>query len=186
MLRSLILFGHVVGVLALFAGLTLEWLSLESIRRSIDRGEALPWVRVFAALPRASGIALALILGSGIYLGARIGVLGNAWMRTSYAAIVLMAVFGGPVARPRMRALLRAAEDVSDRAISAVRAAASDALLRASVRVRVAFGLAVVYLMIGKPDLSESLLVLGAAAILAIATSVPRREAPSRLVEGYR
>ena len=143
-------------------------------------------MRVFAALPRASGIALALILGSGIYLGARIGVLGNAWMRTSYAAIVLMAVFGGPVARPRMRALLRAAEDVSDRAISAVRAAASDALLRASVRVRVAFGLAVVYLMIGKPDLSESLLVLGAAAILAIATSVPRREAPSKLVEGYR
>jgi uncharacterized membrane protein len=170
----------------LFVGLALEWLSLESVRRSTERAEALLWVRASAAVPRVSGFALALIVASGFYLGARIGVLGNGWMRVSYAALLLMAIVGGPMAGPRMRVLRRASEDPSDRALPALRAAASNALLRASLRVRVAFGLAVVYLMIGKPDTGESLLVIGLAAALAIVTSVPKRPVRSTLVEGYR
>jgi uncharacterized membrane protein len=185
-MRSVVLFVHVVGVLALFVGLALEWLSLESLRRSTARAEASLSVRVSAAVPRLSGIAMALILASGFYLGARIGVLGQGWMRASYAALLLMAIVGGPVARSRMRVLRRAAEDPSDRALPALRAAASDALLRASLHVRVAFGLAVVYLMIGKPDASDSALVMGLAAVLAIMTSVPKRQARSTLAEGYR
>ncbi len=184
MIRSLVLFAHVVGVLALFVALALEWLSLESVRRSTARPEALTWLRVSAALPRVSGLALALILASGFYLGARVGVLGNDWMRASYAALLLMAIIGGPVAGPRIRALRRAAEDPSDRALPALRAAASDSLLRVSLRVRVVFGLAVVYLMIGKPDAGDSLLVMGLAAVLAIVTSVPKRLARSVPVEG--
>jgi hypothetical protein len=120
--------------------------------------------------PRTSGIALALTLVSGFYLGARIGVLGNTWMRASYAALVVMAVAGGPVATPRIRALRRAAEDTSDRTLPVLGTAASDVLLRASLRVRVAFGLAVVYLMVGKPETTESLLVLAVAAALTIAS----------------
>jgi hypothetical protein len=107
-------------------------------------------------------------------------------MRASYAALLLMAIVSGPIARPRLRALRRAAEDPSDRALSALRAAASDAGLRASLRVRLVFGLAVVYLMIGKPDASDSLLVMGLAAVLAIVASVPKRLARSVPVEGYR
>ena len=180
MIRSVVLFGHVVGVLALFVGLALEWLGLESLRRSTARAEALLWVRVSAAVSRLSGIALALILASGFYLGARIGVLGQGWMRASYAALLLMAIVGGPVARPGMRGLRRAAEDPTDRALPALRAAASDALLRASLHVRVTFGLAVVYLMIGKSDASDSALVMGLAAVLAIVTSVPKRQLDPR------
>jgi hypothetical protein len=186
MIRSLILFGHVVGVLALFIGLGLEWLSLESVRRSTDAVEARLWVRASAAVPRVSAVALVLILASGFVLGARVGVLGNDWMRASYGALVLMAVIGGPVAGPRMRALRRAAGDPSDRALPALHAAASNALLRAALHVRIAFGLAVVYLMIGKPEASQSLLVLGVAALLAIVSSVPKRPVRSALVEGYQ
>src|SRR5438034_89146 len=104
MIRSLILFGHVVGVLVLFVGLGLEWLSVE------------------------------------------FGVLRNDWMRASYGALALMAVVAGLVAGPRMRALRRAAEDPSERGLAALHMAASKALLRAALYVRIAFGLAVVYL----------------------------------------
>jgi hypothetical protein len=186
MIRSFVLFGHVVGVLAMFVALALEWVSVESVRRSTARSEAVPWLRVIEALPRVSGFALALILASGFYLGARVGVLGDGWMRASYAALLLMAIVSGPIARPRLRALRRAAEDPSDRALSALRAAASDARLRASLRVRLVFGLAVVYLMIAKPYASDSLLVMGLAAVLAIVASVPKRLARSVPVEGYR
>jgi hypothetical protein len=43
---SLVLFVHVVGVLAMFVGLGLEWLSLDALRRSTVRVEALRWLRV--------------------------------------------------------------------------------------------------------------------------------------------
>jgi hypothetical protein len=47
--------------------------------------------------------------------------------------------------------------------------------------------LAVVFLMIAKPDAGESLLVLALALLAAIATSVTRRATPSTtVVRGYR
>ena len=104
MIRSLVLFTHVVGVLALFVGLGLEWIGLDGIQRSTTRAEALPWLRLIAVVPRLFGTALAAIVLSGFYLGARVGVLGNDWMRASYGALLLMAIVSGPVSRSPMRA----------------------------------------------------------------------------------
>jgi hypothetical protein len=123
MIRSLILFVHIAGVLALFAGLALEALGVEEARK---------------AAPRISGIAVALTVASGFYLGARFEVLRDEWMRASYGAIAVMAAAGALAQR-------------------------SDMLLRISLWVRTAFGLAVVFLMIAKPDAVTSLVVLGLA-----------------------
>ena len=62
MIRSLVLFTHVVGVLALFVGLGLEWIGLDGIQRSTTRAEALPWLRLIAIVPRLFGTALAAIV----------------------------------------------------------------------------------------------------------------------------
>ena len=186
MIQSLVLFAHVVGVLGLFVGLGVEWISLDGVRRSTARAEAMPWVRMSAVVPRASGAALVVIVASGFYLGARFGVLGDGWMRASYAALLLMGIVSGPVARHPMRVLRQAARTPGDGAVPALRAAASSAILRLSLRLRVVFGLAVVYLMIGKPDAGESLFVLSLASVLTIASSLSRRTAQSTLAEGYR
>jgi cell division protein FtsW (lipid II flippase) len=74
----------------------------------------------------------------------------------------------------------------SRRTVSALRAAASSPILRLSLRVRIVFGLAVVFLMIAKPDAGESLLVLAVAAVVTLSTSFTRRTAPSTAEEGYR
>ena len=58
MIRSLVLFTHVVGVLALFVGLGLEWIGLDGIQRSTTRAEALPWLRLIAIVPRLFGIGV--------------------------------------------------------------------------------------------------------------------------------
>ena len=186
MIQSFVLFSHIVGVLALFVGLGLEWISLDGVRRSATPAEALPWARLNAVVPRLSAVAVAAIVGSGFYLGARFGVLGNEWMRGSYGAMLLMAIIGGPVARAPMRALNRAAHDSEDRTGSALRAASSNPVLRLSLRVRILFGLAIVYLMIAKPDARGTLLVLALAAVATIAASVSRRTAQSTVLEGYR
>src|SRR5262249_16297496 len=148
------------GVLGLFVGLAFEWLSLDAVRSATTRDEGVRWARVHATLPRIAGIAVAVLLLSGVYLGARVGVLGEAWMRASYAAMILMAIVGGPLSRGRMRALRQRAEDRGNRALEGLHAAASDAMLRVSVRVRVAFGLAIIYLMIRKPEAAEAVLVV--------------------------
>jgi hypothetical protein len=69
MIWSLMLFTHVVGVLALFVGLGLEWASLDGLQRSITREQALTWLRLVVMVPRVSGIAIAAIVMSGFYLG---------------------------------------------------------------------------------------------------------------------
>jgi uncharacterized membrane protein len=172
-LRSVALFAHIVGMLVLFIGLALEWLSLDSLTRSINPVRDSPWVNVLRALPRYIGAAVGLILVSGIYLAMRVGVFDLGWVRVSFASMVVMGILGGPVIRPQMRALLR------DGA-SAARREALHPLLGASLRIRVAVGLAIVYLMIGKPGLGESLLVVCAALALGAATSVPQwRAQPS-------
>jgi hypothetical protein len=185
MIRSLVLFTHVVGVLALFVGLGLEWIGLDGIQRSTTRAEATPLLRLIAIVPRLFGVALAAIVLSGFYLGARVGVLGNGWMRASYGALLLMAIVSGPVSRSPMRALKRVADVPADGTV-ALRAAAANPILWLSLRIRVAFGLAIVFLMIAKPGVGESLLVLVLASIGTFATSRNRLPTPSTAVQGYR
>src|SRR4029453_3587081 len=108
MTRTWILFVHIVGVLALFSGMALEWLSLDAVRRSTSRADAARWVRVNASVLRMSGIAFAIVVASGFLLGARFGVLGQVWLRATYLALLVMGIVGGPVTRPRMRALSQA------------------------------------------------------------------------------
>jgi hypothetical protein len=186
MIRSLMLFAHVVGMLTLFAGLGLEWVSLHGIQRSTTGAEASPWLQLVAILPRIFGAALAAIIASGLYLGARVGVLGNDWMRASYSALALMAVVSGPVSRGSMRALKHAAGVTEKGSVPTLRAAAFNPILLLSLRVRIAFGLAVVFLMIAKPDGGESLLVLALASALTAIASFSRRTMPSTAVQGSR
>jgi hypothetical protein len=133
MIRSLVLFVHITGVLTMFAGLALEAFGVESSGTST---------------PRVFGLAAPLTLLSGFFLGARFGVLGNDWMRASYGGIVVM-IAAGTLARR------------------------SDALRRISVRVQAAFGLAVVFLMVAKPDVVMSLVVLGLALGVSTLVALP-------------
>jgi hypothetical protein len=133
MIRSLVLFVHITGVLAMFAGLALEAFGADASGK---------------AMPRIFGLAVPLTVLSGFYLGARFGVLGIDWMRASYGGIVVIAAAGALARR-------------------------SEALRRISLRVRTAFGLAVVFLMIAKPDALASLVVLGLALAVSLLGALP-------------
>src|SRR4029450_3951020 len=79
-----------------------------------------------------------------------------------------------------MRGLQQAAKDPHETNVTVLQTAASPPILRLSVSVRVVFGLAVVYLMIGKPEWVEWVLALSVAPILAAPMAVARRPAASR------
>lgn len=104
MTRSLLLFAHVTGVLALFAGFALEWVATSR-----------------QYLQRLYGIAFGLILVSGVWMAARLGVQSQLWVRIPFILLFVIAILG------------RAWRDG-----------------RASVSLRIALGLGVVFLMISK------------------------------------
>jgi membrane protein required for beta-lactamase induction len=151
MIRSVVLFIHVIGVLVLFIGIAFEWLSLESLRRPATSEHASTWVRLHGVLPRVYGIAFAVLLVSGIYLARRAGVFEFAWVRLSLGLLVLMGILGGPAVRFQVHALRDAAGQGGGAGLEALHSRASHPWLRASLFIRTAMALAAVYLMIDKP-----------------------------------
>src|SRR3982074_901460 len=110
MVRSMVLFMNIVGMLLLFVGLALEWLSLESLRRSTTPIQESPWVTVLRTLPRYMAMAVGLIVVSVLYWSTRVGVFDLGGGRVSLVSMVFMGILGGPVVRSQMRAILHAGD----------------------------------------------------------------------------
>jgi uncharacterized membrane protein len=175
--RSLALFVHIVGMLVLFGGMGVEWLILGALRRSTTQQQASLWLRVCAALPPVIGTSVGLILVSGIYMTVRSELYHAGWVRVSLGVMILMGILGGPLIRSRMNAIRQTGRD--NWTAATLNRHASDPLVRASLFIRLAVGLALVYLMIAKPGLSESLALASVALALGAAMSLGRGRSPS-------
>src|SRR5882762_31814 len=90
-LYSLVLFGHVTAVLALFACLSLETLSLFHLRRASTLPEVQLWIEPVPGLSAVALGSLLVILLSGVYLTIQMSGFGLAWLKVTIAAFLLMA-----------------------------------------------------------------------------------------------
>jgi len=172
-MRSIVLFAHLVGVLALFAGLAIEWLCLERLRTPDESGPPTFTVQVLERLPRVTGIAGALILLSGISLAAGIGALSAPFVGVSFVGIVAMSALGGIALRPLLRAVKERRQSGAH-PVTELRQLASRPFVRMSLRIRVGIALAIVYLMVAKPDLFECTVILAIAALVAFVGNMAR------------
>src|SRR5436190_9008232 len=146
MIRSVVLFTHVVGMLLLFVGFAFEWLSLKALRRATTLEHAASWVRLQDMLPRVYGLAIATIFVSGVLLARRIGAFELAWVRLALGLLLVMGILGAFV-QSRLRAMRHAAGQSGELGFDPLRLASSRWL--GSLLLRAAMGLAAVYLMIG-------------------------------------
>jgi uncharacterized membrane protein len=149
-IRSILLFAHLVGMLALFAGLAIEWLYVERLSAPDEPGPSQFTVKVLERLPRVTAIAGAVILLSGIPLAAQIGVLRAAFVGMSFAGLVLMTALGGVALRPLLRAVKERRRTDAE-AVTELRQLASRSFLRTSLQIRVLVALTIVYLTVAKP-----------------------------------
>lgn len=158
-MQSVALFAHIVGVLTLFVALAVEWMSVELLRTGDPAGPSSLATSLLRRLGRLGGVALLLILVSGMYMAGTFGVQGSAWVRVSFGSMVLMGALGGPALRPLRRSVgANAAGETLQRL-------ASNTFLRVSLRMRIGVGLAIVYLMVAKPDLLASLAIVAVGLI---------------------
>src|SRR5262249_55836549 len=93
-LYTFVLFLHVAGVLALFACLSFEPLSLFHLRRASTVTEARLWFDPVPHWPLWTAGSALMILVSGIYLARRTSAFGQAWISLTFVALLLIAPLG--------------------------------------------------------------------------------------------
>jgi hypothetical protein len=175
---SIALFLHVVGVLALFVGIGLEQVGLRRLRRAASIAQALEWTTLLRGLRRIDAPAGLAILVTGAYL-TETGAGHHAWVAAGIVGLVLMALLGMAVTRPRV-ATIAAALSVTDGPIpSAVGDRLRDPVLRASAAFRAALGVGIVFDMVVKPGMAGAVGVLIVALVVGAFSASPRRRVNS-------
>ena len=170
---SIALFLHLVGVLALFAGITLEQTGLRQLRNARSLAQVREWVTVLRGLRRIDGPAGLTVLVSGGYLATH-GAGHHAWVAAGIIGMVLMAVLGVAVGRPRFLAIAKAASrDGRPRFVVAARASRNP-VLRASAATRAAVGLGIVFDMVVKPAAPGAVIALVVALVIGAGSSLIR------------
>lgn len=162
---SIALFLHLVGVLALFAGIGIEQAALRRLRSAGSLAQVREWMMLLRGLRRIDGPAALTILASGGYMAAN-GAGRHAWIAAGIVGMVAMAVLGVALGRPRFIAIARAMPATDGPMSSTLRARLADPVLRASAAMRAALGLGVVFDMAVKPA------AVGAVSALVVALAI--------------
>jgi len=179
-LYNIALFLHIVGALIMGSAQVLEQVGVGRIRQAKttqDLGTVLGFVRPLSGLYQLSG---AFILLSGIYLSI-VAWGAEAWIIVSLAVVLVLAISGPRVSGVRFREIgQRAAAE--DGALSAgLRSLTHAPILEWSHYLRMGAFLGIVLLMVTKPGLVGSLLVVVGALVVAGAFSLLRSSGSEEL-----
>lgn len=176
-LYSLVLFAHIVAVLVLFTALSFEALTLSHVRRASTLAETRRWIDPIPRFPVTIVGSVLVVFSSGAYMAMRMEAGALAWPRVAVMAMLLILPLGAVTAR-RMRAIhhICASGTVSQ---SELVGRLQDPFLTISLGIRISVVLGIVLLMTAKPELWEALAIVGASALIGLATAalVPRRGA---------
>jgi hypothetical protein len=168
------LFLHIVGALGLFVALGLEWASMSYLRRAATVEQVREWLSVFNAQRRINPISWLAILIPGFYMAAT-AWRATAWIPIALGSVVLLVVLAVALTGRRMAPIGQSVAAESGPISSALRQRLDDPLLWASLRIRTAIALGIIFLMTVKPNLLGSLLAIGVASVLGLVFSLPAK-----------
>jgi hypothetical protein len=174
---SIALFLHIVGALGFFVALGLEWTGLWHIGNAKSSELVWSWMRISKSTRKLGILSMLAILLTGFFMMATVWG-PQAWIVTSLGALVLGVVLTLALTGPRMMAVGKALAMGKGTLSPTFYNLAKNPILWISIQTRVGIGLAIVFLKIGKPGLSGSLLILGVAIVLGLVSALPvlRRE----------
>lgn len=168
---SVVLFLHIVGALALFAGVGLEQAALANVRRASTVAQLREWVRLLGANRFVEGPGAFTILATGIYMAmTRWG--HHAWIALGLLGLVLMGILGAAVSRRRVDAIRKELPAADGPVSGALRRRLHDPMLRASATIRAAIGVGVVFIMTVKPGTAGASTALGVALALGVVVAM--------------
>ncbi|MFL5617229.1 MAG: hypothetical protein ACJ79A_02405 [Gemmatimonadaceae bacterium] len=171
---SIALFLHLVGVLALFAGIAIEQTALRRLRNAASLAQVREWMTLLRGLRRIDAPAgLTILLSGGYLMGHGAGY--HAWVAAGIIGMVVMAVLGVAVGRPRFLAIASALPATDGLVASSLRTRLQDPILRASAAMRAALGLGIVFDMVVKPAAVGAVIAFVVALLIGAASSLRGR-----------
>lgn len=168
-LYVLALFVHLVGVLAIFAGVGVWFFAALALRQTHDVTQ----IRTLTGLTGLSGnVAVGgvlLVAAGGLYMALTTFGWQTAWIDVATVSFALLAPFGVAVIDPRLRALAKAANVAPDGPLPVpLRAGTRSPWLTGGLSVYFAVLLGIVFLMTTKPPLMVSVVVMVSALTLGL------------------
>ncbi|HLO17659.1 MAG TPA: hypothetical protein VK206_22705 [Anaerolineales bacterium] len=174
---AIALFLHIVGALGFFVVQGLEWIGLLQIRNTILREEARTIMGLVKRTNRLAFVSMLTAVTTGIYMMLTVWH-GVPWILVVLGAFVLESVLFVVLNRPRVAAIEQALTTEEGSVSKNFQDLANHPILWISIHTRTAILLGIVFLKIAKPDLDGSLLTIGIAIVLGLASTLPvlRRE----------
>jgi len=172
-LFTVVLYTHLLGVVALFIGQSMEWTASSLFRKASSTEQVYAWLRVFKVSPPLSGIGFGVLLLSGGYLAQLSGAMKQGWIPATFLAIGVALLLGILVIMPRMNKIRKTLPSLNQPVNMELRARLADPVLLSAIRIRVLLAAGIVYLMVAKTPFAPSLLALGVAFIAGILLSIP-------------
>jgi hypothetical protein len=170
---SIVLFFHFLGLIGLFIGYGMEWVTSALLRQASTADQARSWLRVYRVSLPVSGPALLLLIATGGYLAAQVGGMKLAWIMATWVGIVLALGIGFGLILPRVKGI-RAALTVGNAALSTdALARLRDPVLATLIRMRFFLAIGIVYLMTAKPTFESGLIALLISIGAGLAVSIP-------------
>ncbi len=169
---SIALFLHIVGALGFFVVQGVEWIGLSQVRRAGLPEE----VRAILGLVKRADwlgvVSMLTTVATGFYM--LLTYWGwVAWILVVLGALVLEIVLFVVLAKPRMAAMEQVLAAEKGFVSQTFHTLVNDPILWISIHTRTAILLGIVFLKIAKPDLGGSLLTIGIAIILGVASALP-------------
>lgn len=175
---TLALFAHILGVLALFIGVGLEWTTLHCLRRAETMAQVRKRIGLLGGLPvRLPPLGLLLVLAAGVYMAATAWDWNTPWILAALAAFVLIGVLGGGVIDRRLGAIREAAHAAAspEPIPPELERRIADPVLWTALQTAGFIAVGVVFLMTNKPGALASLTTLAVAIVLGVVTARPWR-----------
>ncbi len=167
---SIALFLHITGALGFSAALGLEWTGLLQIRSAVRQEQVRGWMMILKSVRRFGFASMLTTVLTGVYMTLAIWG-GVAWVVISIGALVLVIALSLVLTGPRMVAIGRALTTASTS--PTFYSLASQPLLWISIQTRIAIALGIVFLKVAKPDWAASLLIIGIATVVGMASALP-------------
>ncbi len=169
---SIALFLHIVGALGVAVALGLEWTGLWQIRSAVRPEPVRAWMGILRSASRVGIASMLTTVITGFYMMLTAWG-GVAWIIVTLGALVLMIALSVALTGPRMAAIGQALATEKGAVPKTFHSFANHPLLWISIQTRVAIALGIVFLKTVKPDLGGSLLTIGVAIVLGLASALP-------------
>ncbi len=176
-LESIDLFLHIAGALGIFVALGLEWTGLRQLQSALTFEQVRSWMGTLKNVRKMGFASMLVTVITGIYMMIT-DVGATAWIIVTIGSLALVIALAQVLTAPRMKAIGRTLAAEKGQLSAVYRTLVTDTILRISIQTRVAIVLGLVFLKIAQPELVGSLLTIGAAIVIGVASAlpVPRRE----------